>query len=196
MTSLAGIFFAMRLAAFFALLASPAFAGDGTCDEHWFTRNAIFHEAGYCFGSPLGQAVFGNEGCTTKSPDLTEAQKARLARVKTAEEGCVVDASRTSLDIPDLDIRRRLSVLPIRGMGESGCIGWKGGPVGLRSGTSLSAETLFQLSPGDVLLFSHEVEQAEGQVWEYVQVFDNGTLKKAGWSALEWGPEQCEGLAG
>lgn len=186
----------MRLSALVFLAASPAFAGDGTCDDLWFTRNAIFHEAGYCFGSPLGQAVFGNDGCTTKTPDLSAEQAARLDRVKAAEQGCVVDSGRTSLDIPDLDIRRRLSVLPIRAEGESGCIGWKGGPVGLREGTSLSAGTLFTLAPGDVVLFSHETEQAEGQVWDYVQVFDDGVLRKAGWTVIDWGPDVCEQLAG
>ncbi len=186
----------MRLSALLCLCASPAVAGDGFCDELWFTRNAIFHEASYCFGSPLGQAIFGNDGCTTKTPDLSDAQKARLERVKAMEEGCVVNSNRTSLDIPDLDIRRRLSILPVRSEGESGCIGWKGGPVGLRSGTSLAADTLFSLEPGDVVLFSHETEQAEGQVWDYVQVFDDGVFRKAGWTVIEFSPETCEQLAG
>ncbi|MFY0634588.1 MAG: DUF4453 domain-containing protein [Vannielia sp.] len=186
----------MRLATALLLLASPALAGDGTCDELWFTRNAIFHQAGYCFGSPLGEAIFGNDGCTTKTPALSAAQKARLARIKAEEEGCTIDTSRRSLDIPDLDIRRRLSLLPIRTIGESGCIGWKGGPVSLRAGTSISAETLFVLEPGDVVLFAHAMEQAEGQDWDYVQVFDNGVFRKAGWTVIDWGPEVCEGLAG
>ncbi|MBY6155627.1 DUF4453 domain-containing protein [Vannielia litorea] len=186
----------MRIYALVFLAASPAFAGDGTCDELWFTRNAIFHGAGYCFSSPLGQALFGNEGCTTKSPELTAAQSARLDRVKAAEEGCVIDPSRTSLDIPDLAIRRRLTVLPIRSESESGCIGWKGGPLSLRTGTSHSAETLFTLEPDDVVLFSHESEQAGGEVWDYVQVYDNGVFRKAGWAVIDWGPEVCEGLAG
>ncbi|SIO29589.1 DUF4453 domain-containing protein [Vannielia litorea] len=186
----------MRLSALAFLAAGPALAGDGYCDELWFTRNAIFHEVGYCFGSPLGQAVFGNDGCTTKTPDLSAAQAARLERMTTAEDGCVVDSNRTSLDIPDLDIRRRLAVLPIRSDGESGCIGWKGGPVALRTGTSQAAEPLFTLAPGDVVLFSHEVEPAGGQTWDYVQVYDEGVLLKAGWTVIEVSPATCEGLAG
>ena len=32
------------------------------CDDLWFTRNLLFSRAGYCFGSVLGQTVFGDTG--------------------------------------------------------------------------------------------------------------------------------------
>ena len=47
-----------------SLCVTPAFALDH-CEEWWFTRNLVFDRAGYCFSSPLGQAVFDNSDCFT-----------------------------------------------------------------------------------------------------------------------------------
>lgn len=34
------------------------------CEQLWRQRNAIFHKFGYCFSTPKGQAVFGNDNCS------------------------------------------------------------------------------------------------------------------------------------
>ncbi|EBA16598.1 hypothetical protein RSK20926_22774 [Roseobacter sp. SK209-2-6] len=71
----------MRVISFvFALSALPlstttAFA-DESCNDLWFTRNAIINQAGFCFGSNLGQALFDNGDCIAKSVPLSpEAQR-------------------------------------------------------------------------------------------------------------------------
>ena len=67
-----------------SLLASPALASNA-CHDLWFTRNAVIDRAGYCFGSPLGRAVFNNAGCTGKSVSLPPQAQRMVAQVKEME---------------------------------------------------------------------------------------------------------------
>lgn len=61
-----------------------------TCDDLWYMRNRIFHKNGYCFGSERGISTFGNDGCNTKSPSLSDADTTILNAVKQSEKdlGC------------------------------------------------------------------------------------------------------------
>lgn len=58
-----------------------------SCDALWFARNKIFHDNGYCFAGPRGLSEFGNEGCHTKSPELSEAEAALVRHYKSLEKG-------------------------------------------------------------------------------------------------------------
>ncbi|MBO9472085.1 YARHG domain-containing protein [Shimia sp. R10_1] len=61
-----------------------------SCDDLWFHRNRIFHENGYCFASDRGIDTFGNEGCFTKSPELSGRDAELMAIIKAGEKelGC------------------------------------------------------------------------------------------------------------
>ncbi|SMP31762.1 YARHG domain-containing protein [Shimia sagamensis] len=61
-----------------------------TCDDLWFMRNRIFHNNGYCFGSQRGISTFGNDGCFTKSPSLSETDATIMNAIKQTEKdlGC------------------------------------------------------------------------------------------------------------
>jgi hypothetical protein len=50
------------LSAVIVVAAGPAFA-QSTCEQLWYSRNAIFKEAGYCFKSTRAIRTFGNAGC-------------------------------------------------------------------------------------------------------------------------------------
>lgn len=78
------------LIALTALLLSPTAAIASECQELWLFRNAIFKNKGYCFGSALGQGVFGNAGCTTKNHSLSSSDKTQIANIKAREKrlGC------------------------------------------------------------------------------------------------------------
>ena len=65
--------------------AVPALAVADECKSLWIERNQIFKDQGYCFGSQLGQGYFGNAGCTTKSPTLSDSQKSRVEVIKRRE---------------------------------------------------------------------------------------------------------------
>ncbi|MEL0436252.1 YARHG domain-containing protein [Phycobacter sp. K97] len=67
------------------LLAGPAAASD-YCHDLWYTRNAIMDQAGYCFGSVLGQAVFGTGPCIGKSVTLSPQDNRTVARLRAAEK--------------------------------------------------------------------------------------------------------------
>ncbi len=61
-----------------------------TCDDLWYHRNRIFHKNGYCFGSERGIATFGNDGCFTKSPELSSQESELIRLIKQGEKdlGC------------------------------------------------------------------------------------------------------------
>ncbi|MBO9397164.1 YARHG domain-containing protein [Shimia sp. R9_2] len=61
-----------------------------SCDDLWFHRNRIFHENGYCFASERGIDTFGNEGCFTKSPELSgrDAELMQIIKAGEKELGC------------------------------------------------------------------------------------------------------------
>lgn len=185
-----------RVLLFLMLLASPASAND-ICDDLWMTRNALFNEAGYCFGSPLGQALFDNSDCTGKTVTLGTAQQAIADEVRRNEAlfGCKIDTARRTLDIPDLAIRLQLQDHPIRDEFESGCLGWAGPAQSLVNGHNLNAPQVGVIETGDYVLFSHW----ESAGWNYVHVYDRDgrNFKSAGWAPSHmFSQSACHSWAG
>ncbi len=164
------------------LPASHMRAADG-CVDVWFTRNLIMDRAGYCFGSPLGQALFDNSDCTGAQIQLDPASQALVSRIRAleAQHGCQIDTSRHSLDIEDIAFRRVLRDLPIRQDGQWGCLGWTAAETPLYDGYTEPLGAIGQVTPGDYVLFEHE--GVAGGNWVYVTVHHPswGAFKSAGW---------------
>ena len=185
-----------RLVLLLALFATPAAASD-VCDDLWFTRNLIMDRAGYCFGSALGQAVFDNGNCIGKSVSLSAQLQRQVAEIRELERliPCKVDTSRTRLDLPDLETRRKLVDLPVRDEFESGCIGWQRDRSPLYAGHDDGTAIIGRVEPGDDVLWSHR-SQVEG--WDYVMVMQPGwgQVKSAGWMRSPTDSSACRQWAG
>jgi len=164
------------------------------CEDLWFTRNLMFHNAGHCFGSPLGKAVFDTGSCIASGAILEAPALDIVNRVKKAEalEGCAVDTKATTLAIPLLDVRKALIDAPIPSLSESVCIGWKGAPVELRSARDKEGTVIGTARPGDTMLFQFE----EAQDWSFIEVMQNGISLSMGWAQFELDEKSCEMVAG
>lgn len=68
-----------------ALVLAPAAGMASECMELYKQRNDLFHKKGYCFAEPLGQAYYGVDGCTTKSPEMSALETALIRRIKARE---------------------------------------------------------------------------------------------------------------
>ncbi|SMY06753.1 DUF4453 domain-containing protein [Flavimaricola marinus] len=172
--------------------ATPVWA-DAYCDELWLLRNQLFDRAGYCFSSPLGQAVFGNDDCTTTVPELDPSASRMVAEIRDFEaiENCRVDTTRTELDVPHLATRLALIDLPVWGLGESACLGWRGPPLILRSGRSDSAPMTGVIETGENILLMY----ADVDGWSFVPSPDGDA--RMGWVRLpRLDATSCDGLAG
>lgn len=141
---------------FLALTPVTALA-DALCDELWLTRNTVFDRAGYCFGSDLGKAVFGNSDCSTSSPKLSADDALTVAQVREVEEdfSCAVDTSRQSLDVDHVNLRRALNDLPVKTGYESMCIDYQGPALLLTVGRHPDAAFFGEIMPGDNIMFGH-----------------------------------------
>ena len=185
-----------RLVLLFALIASPVAAAD-VCDDLWFTRNLIMDRAGYCFGSTLGQAVFDNGNCIGKSVSLSAQAQRQVAEIRELEKviQCKVDTGKTSLDLPDIETRRKLIDLPVRDEFESGCIGWQLDFEPLHAGHDGNSAIIGRVEPEDDILWSHR-SQVEG--WDYVMVMQSGwgSVKSAGWMRSPTDEKSCRQWAG
>lgn len=179
------------------LLAAPAApaAANDFCDENWFTRNLLFDRAGHCFGSPLGQAVFDNSDCIAADVTLSAEAQAVVDAIKRREArvGCDVDTSRIALDLDDIEIRRKLTVLPIIDEFAMGCIGWREAQTPLHAGPDAGSMVIGRIEPGD----SVNVFHVEREGWTYVTARDaEWRLKSGGWLGMELGEQSCEQWAG
>ena len=156
-----------RLLSALAVLASPALADD-ICHDLWYTRNAIMDQAGYCFGSVLGQAVFGTGPCTGKSVALSPADSRIVAQLRRAEKriGCRVNTKQPYLDLDDLFVRRQLWDLPVPDEIPGACIGWLGPQVSLHTGHAENAPVIGYILPGQTVSYEHWPEGG----WTYVTV--------------------------
>lgn len=183
----------LRLIALLSLLATPAAALD-VCDDLWLTRNLVFDRAGYCFGSALGQAVFDNSDCTTKSPVLSKADKTLISDVKEveAEWDCAIDTARVSLNVEALTLRLSVRTIPIADGYESSCIGWRGQDVALHSGASHTAPVIGSFGRAANILFQHRPVNG----FDYVSIYENNQLRGMGWARFQQTPEACDGWAG
>ena len=182
------------LAAILISIPLPVLA-DEICDDLWFTRNLIMDRAGYCFGSVLGKSVSENSDCTGKSVSLSSAETSMVGQIRGLEEelGCKVNTAQPVLSLEEMDVRRRLTDLPVRAEFESACIGWLGERIQLKAGHQPDAGVVGEISPGDTIGYSH---QGIGS-WEYVVVKDRDwRFKSAGWTDQTFGMAICEQVAG
>lgn len=159
-----------------ALCAIPASAevweyGEAECNQLWFMRNLVMDRAGYCFGSPLGQALFDNGDCRGTSITLGQRETRQVNRIREleAEIGCRVDTGRRSLDIDGLDAIRRLRDMPLPDNGGSACT-WAGGSVTLYDGHSEGSAAIGRMERGDRVSFGY---LGEGD-WHAIHVWKGG----------------------
>lgn len=177
----------MRFLALLPLLfASPALAGP-FCDDLWFTRNLVMHNAGYCFGSTLGQTYFGTGPCIGKNVSPDRAGHRLIAEIQGMERefGCrgQVNTRGRYLDVPDIGIRMQLYHFPLPAEYPGACAGWRGPTTVLHAGRQASTYTFGLIEPGDWVSYEHE--PVDG--WVYVTASEhNGDggpliLKSGGW---------------
>lgn len=163
-----------------ALLFGAAAEADEVCNDLWFAKQGIYDAAGYCFGSPLGQSLYDNAGCTTSHPTLTSDARRKVHRIEAREVelGCAIDMSTTEFELPALTFRQALQVQPIRAETESACLGWRGPTIEVFAGPSADVP-LGVIEGGDDILYAHEPQDN----WYYVTVWSPGfgELKAAGW---------------
>ncbi len=169
---------------FFLFCAAPLSAAEG-CADVWFTRNLIMDRAGYCFGSPLGQALFDNSDCTGQHVQLDPTSQALVQRIRglEAQHGCQVNTNAQWLEIDDIAFRRVVRDLPLRVDGQWGCLGWAAAETPLYDGHSAPLHAIGKVLPGDYVLFEHE---GVADAWVYVTIHEPvwGPFKSAGW--LYW----------
>lgn len=180
-----------------AASASAAFASRH-CDELWFTRNWVMDQAGYCFGSALGQATFGNSDCLGEQIALSPAQTALVGEVRRIESihGCSVDTGRAALDFPELPLRMRLTVQPMphEEMLGWGCLGYAGREVALHAAPATGSAQVGRIDPGDWVSVG-AYQPVDG--WMYVSTHGQawGSFRSGGWTPLET-TMTCEQEAG
>ncbi len=175
-------------------LGGPTLAAD-RCDDLWVSRNAVFDAAGFCFQSPLGQALFDNGDCSTQAPDFTEQQSANIAAISQAETqlSCNVDVNRTRVDVPDLRFRAGLETQPIVTAKGRVCHGYIGRKVDI--GLVVEADNTVArgvLRPGVTLILRHQ--PADGQSYAILLAQDApvgaGWIPEdfacEAWSAYDW----------
>lgn len=178
------------------LAVTPSQAID-VCPDLWLSRNAIFNDAGYCFKSPLGKALFDNSDCSTQSPVLSRGLQAKVAQIKDYEKsfGCRVNTNRGNLPVDKLGIRLQLRDHPVADGYESTCIGViLDRQVTLHVGKNAASEVVGFFQDGDTIDFSHESE-AE---WDFASgVSRNGErFEVLGWFRAPVSPETCRDYAG
>lgn len=176
----------MKILALLSLvIATPALANTW-CDDLWFTRNLVMDQAGYCFGSTLGQTVFDNGDCTGKSVTPDRAGRALVARIQKMEADAAckgrVNTRGRELDVGDIGIRMMLGDLPVIAKTPSACIGWRGPMTSLHARRQAYRASFGLIEPGDAVSFDHEPQDG----WIYVTAHDfDGTgpwsLKSGGW---------------
>jgi hypothetical protein len=124
--------------------------GEAECNQLWFMRNLIMDRAGYCFGSPLGRALFDNGDCRGKQVSLSPAQAAQAQKIRALEQeiGCRVNTDVPRLDVDGMAALRRLRDMPLPDNGGAACT-WTGPDVALRVGMGADAAPLGRLAAGD-----------------------------------------------
>ncbi len=191
----------MRLVFTIATLISiytPA-AAFSPCDDLWFTRNLLFARNGYCFASPLGQAVFGNAGCFTSDPGLDAQERDVLADVRDREKAleCHVDNQRQQLDVDLIEQRKQMLDLPYATEFEAACVGWLGPALPIHNASHVDSHVIGHLQKGDQIDFFHEelVDEA-GNDWFFITQRRQDTVVGIGWVFFGDDLDKCEMFAG
>jgi len=205
-------------------LADDPFQDRAPCDDLWFSRNAMLDKAGYCFASPLGQAVFDNADCISDAVTIDELTQTAIKLIRVREDffQCDVDTERKTLDLDPDDIARRrvLDIQPVEEalwQFEHSCVGYIGDPLPIRSAPISTAPTIGTVQPGALLNFNRGIwiydsdgnEITSGRIepafpeWLFAEVLGAGDQHVAGWferpkedlTLAELGGI-CEGVAG
>lgn len=148
----------MIRASLLLLMLPAAAAAEASCEEWWYTRNLIFDRAGYCFSSPLGQALFDNSDCSTTEPDLAEDAQALVREIRFMEEEfeCAVDVSATALSTFDPQTMQGWSLdVPVPSGYGGGCNGYLGAPFALYARRSESADITGEVPTGADIFFEY-----------------------------------------
>jgi hypothetical protein len=137
------------------VLGGPTAALD-LCDELWFTRNLVFDRAGYCFGSPLGKAIFDNSDCIINDAVADPAAQRIVDQVLAieADEACRINTGRTGLKVPFIEHRMRMVDIPVPDIYESMCIGWRGAPLTLHTARNDKSPVTGIINTGEDILWS------------------------------------------
>lgn len=177
----------IAVSALVVLAASTSVAmADRVCDELWFTRNWVMHQAGYCFASPLGRAQFDNSDCSRQAIDLTPEQSAFVTEIRRREAtfGCSVNTKRSTLEMPDLELRKRLERQPLPHEGDNmdgwGCLGYVGPEAALRAAPDATSAEVGRIASGDWVGVDG-YQAVEG--WLYVVAYGPSweTFRSGGW---------------
>jgi hypothetical protein len=179
------------------LLATGPAAANEFCDDLWFSRNQLYDRAGYCFSTPLGQAVFDNSDCIGKDVTLEPGGDALVAYIRDLEirEGCDVNTSGTTLEVANMDLRFELETVVARSEYASGCLGWQGPSLALTAGPRPGSPLLSTVEPGDDITWEYEpVGWPEG--WEFITVYRDGVQIGLGWHPGQIDYDLCTNLAG
>ncbi|MGL1920831.1 MAG: YARHG domain-containing protein [Hyphomicrobiales bacterium] len=179
-----------------SLLLTPAFAEDA-CDDLWYSRNFYFDQAGYCFGSKLGKAVFDNSNCKSKNVALTKSTKRRISQMKEIEKefDCEINTEKARpLNIPQLKSRELLVEQPISQGLESGCYGYTGvKQIPLYSARSKNSKIIGYIENGDDIDSSHD--EVDNSDWWFAGVSTKSGKSSVGWTKASVF-DQCKVMAG
>lgn len=173
-------------------IAMPALADD--CLDLWFSRNAMFNDAGYCFGSPLGQALFDNSDCMTSDPQLTPINAQVIGKIKEEEQSldCTIDTTNVSVDtneIMSFPMRWQVETQPVAGPSEFtefACFGFLQDRVAVRTSPTSGAELLGWINTGSDYRTNHQ----DWGKWSFVTVDE----KFVGWADLSHLPWDYDGV--
>ena len=181
----------------FLLLSGPALArSDAACEELWFARNAMANSAGYCFTSPLGQAIFDNSDCTTRSPDIGAQATMIVSRIlkQEAELSCRVDTDLSEFQTitwPDdrrLELRSRLNLdiqppEPAEAINQFSCLDRVGTDELIFAAPNRDARVIGAWQPGGDLTFQHGINLQDGTLASLWDIFlEEGSYPgKRGW---------------
>ena len=180
----------LGLTAAVTALGTLAAAAD-PCRDLWYSKNAILAQAGYCFETELGKAVFGNDDCTADEvpTDLPEFFQRQLDRIAEREDefSCAVDTAATELPLARLEVRQQLAIQPVHNGKESLCI--LKAPTSVWSAPDVEADQIGWLKRGDLITMAHE--KIDGV--EFASQVRRGgvVLDLVGW----FGASQCKSIS-
>ena len=161
------------------------------CEEMWFVRNLIFDRAGYCFNSPLGQAVFDNSDCQTGVQielEPIDAEVVAMIRSNEAAEGCSINTNQTNLEFSYFNsFYQKFEQLPVPDFLESSCIGYNGAAIPVYSSPNGNALAIGFINAGDNIEFDWDDPIAG---WSFV-----ASNRTAGWISDDI-TYKCEMIAG
>lgn len=178
-------------------LPGPA-AANSFCEDLWIARNTLFHRAGHCFASPLGEALFGNAGCNASGSALSAEDTEAVNQIRWMEGqfACRVDTGRAADERMRAEAARLARLRDIPALDEFGwaCHGYRGPGITLRSGASDKAPVTGQVTAGQTMGSEHLLRGD----WMFVTVSHGpGTARLAeGWTRQRVQPGECEQEAG